>query len=444
MKLLLLYRRRWGLFYLPVVLLALAALWWSATVWKPLPPTRAVIAGGSPQGSYARLAQRYAEQLERRGLAVEIVYSDMQKGALERLLTPGDAADIGFAHGLYFNPASVSTSTGAGTGAASVQALAVVGQEPVWLFTRLPELTSLSQAKGLRLAAGASGSSSLTAAKALLGHAGLREADVHFVNSAGLVAAQALIDGKIDLFFEAAGEDAQAIQLLTRSNAVHLLGTAQAGALLAKKPYFQSILLPQGAIEFRGDVPPQDLVLMGLQTHLLVRPGMHPALQRSLLDAAHEIHQFPSFLQRQGQFPSFRGSDFPLSPPARAYSLGNRPWLESLLPYGLAQSAELLLYAVLPVLLLTVFLLAWIPRLFNWRINAVMNDFYGELKFLEAEIDATAASNPMAHRKLLVQLDDIEKQVSHMDLPAEFSDRWYTLREHLAAARERLLSLRAR
>jgi TRAP-type uncharacterized transport system substrate-binding protein len=434
MKLLLLYRRRWVLFYLPVLLLAAAALWWSATVWKPLPPTRAVIAGGSPQGSYARLAQRYAEQLERRGLAVEIVYSDMQKGSLERLQTVGDAADIGFAHGLYFDPAT----------AASVQALAVVGQEPVWLFTRLPEVTSLSQAKGLRLAAGVTGSSSFTAAKALLSHAGLREADVRFVNSAGLVAAQALIDGKIDLFFEAAGEDAQAIQLLTRNSTVHLLGTAQAGALSAKKPYFQSILLPQGAIEFRGDVPPQDLVLMGLQTHLLVRPGMHPALQRTLLDAAHEIHQFPSFLQRQGQFPSFRGSDFPLSPYARAYSLGSRPWMESLLPYGLAQWAELLLYAVLPVLLLTAFLLAWIPRLFDWRINSAIDDFYGELKFLEAEIDATAAANPMAHRKLLLQLDNIEKQVSHMDLPSEFSDRWYTLREHLAAARERLLSLRAR
>jgi TRAP-type uncharacterized transport system substrate-binding protein len=434
MKLLLLYRRRWGLFYLPVLLLALAALWWSAVVWKPLPPSRVVIAGGSPQGSYARLAQHYAEQLEQRGLAVEIVYSDMQKGAFERLLAANDAADIGFAHGLYFDPAKAD----------NVQALAVVGEEPVWLFTRLPEVHSLTQARGLRVAAGATGSSSLTAAKAMLSHAGLRESDVRFVNSAGLVAAQALIDGKIDLFFEAAGEDAQAIQLLTRSTKVHLLGTAQAGALSAKKPYFQPILLPQGAIEFRGDVPPQDLVLMGLQTHLLVRPGMHPALQRTVLDAALTIHQFPTFLQRQGQFPSFRGSDFPLSPHARAYSLGSRPWMESYLPYGLAQRAELLLYAVLPVLLLTVFSLAWIPRMFDWRVNSVINDFYGKLKFLEAEIDATATSNPMAHRKLLMRLDNIDKQITHMDLPAEFSDRWYTLREHLAAARERLLSLRAR
>ena len=45
---------------------------------------------------------------------------------------------------------------------------------------------------------------------------------------------------------------------------------------------------------------------------------------------------------------------------------------------------------------------------------------------------------------LLAQLDNIEKQVTQLDLPTEFSERWYTLREHLAAARERLLTLRAR
>ncbi|MDW5444489.1 TAXI family TRAP transporter solute-binding subunit [Polaromonas sp. SM01] len=432
MKLLLLYRRRWGLFYLPVLLLALAVVWWSATVWKTLPPAKAVIAGGSPQGSYAQLAQRYAEQLERLGLAVEIVYSDRQKGSLERLLTRGDVADIGFAHGLY-------ASTGV-----PVQALAVVGQEPVWIFTNLPGLTSLSQAKGLKVAAGASNTSSFSAAKALLAHAGLRDTDVQFSSASGLDAANALLDGKIDILFEAAGDNAQAIQLLHQKNTVHLLGVERAGALAAQDPRLQSILLPQGAIELRGDVPTRDLILMGLQTHLLVRPDMHPALQRALLDAALEIHQFPSFLQRHGQFPSFRGSDFPLSPEARAYSLGSRPWLELLLPYGLAQGAELILYALLPVLALTFLVLAWIPRLFDWRISAAMQNFYGELKFLETEMESTASNNPIALRRLLAKLDHIEKQVTQLDLPAEYSERWYTLREHLAAAREKLLKLRAR
>ncbi len=432
MKLLLLYRRRWWLFYLPVMLCTLITLWWSATQWKTLPPSRIVIAAGSLQGSYSGLAQRYAEQLERIGLNVEIVYSDSQKDSLDRLLLAGDAASVGFAHGTYAKPGI------------AVQALAVVGQEPVWVFSGLNGPSSLAQARGLRVAAGPASSSTYLAAKLMLDHAGISPQDVRFDPISGVVAAEALIDGKVDIVFQAGGEDAQSVQLLTRQNGIQLLGVEHSGSLTAKEPHLQPLLLPQGAIELRGDIPSRDLTLISLQTHLLVRPELHPALQRALLDAAVEIHEVPSFLQRHGQFPSFRGSDFALSPAARAYSLGARPWVETLLPYGTAQSIELLMFAVMPILALAIIVLAWIPRLFDWRIRAALNHFYGDLKFLESEMDAVATNNPMALRNLLERLDNIERQVVAIDLPDEFSERWYTLREHLASARDRLLKLRSR
>lgn len=432
MRLLLLYRRRWWLFYLPVLLCTAFALWWAATQWKALPPAEAVIGAGSPQGGYSMLAQRYAEQLERVGVRAEIVYSDTQKGSLERLTRTADATSIGFAHGIYANAQ------------AKVQALAVVGQEPVWIFSTVSGPSSLAQVKGLRIAAGPASSSSFIAARLMLEHAGVRPADVQFDSATGVAAANALIDGKVDLVFQAAGEDSQAVQLLTRSSGIQLLGAEHAGALAAQDPHLQPLLLPQGAIELRGDIPPRDLTLMSLQTHLLVRPEVHPALQRALLDAAIEIHEIPNFLQRHGQFPSFRGSDFPLSPTARAYSLGARPWMETLLPYRTAQYAELIFYAVVPILVIAILLLAWIPKLFDWRISSALHHFYGDLKFLEAEMDDVAADNPMALRRLLERLDNIERQVVALDLPDEFSQRWYTLREHLAAARDRLLKLRSR
>ncbi len=432
MKLLLLYRRRWWLFYLPVILCTVVALWWSSTRWIVLPPARAVIAAGSPQGSYSRLAQRYAEQLERLGMNVEIVYSDSQKGALDRLDTPGDAASIGFAHGIYAH------RTG------KVQALAVIGQEPVWIFSGAGGPATLGQARGVRLAAGPPSSSSFMAAKVILEHAGVAFSDMRLDPRSGIAAADALADGKVDMVFQAAGEDAQAIQVLTRLGGVQLLGIEHAGALSAQERYLQPLLLPQGSIELRGDIPPRDLTMMSLQTHLIVRPDVHPALQTALLDAALEIHEVPTFLQRHGQFPSFRGSDFPLTPTAKAYSLGARPWMETLLPYRTAQYTELVAYAIVPILALAFIALAWIPKLFDWRIRAALNHFYGELKFLESEMDEVAINNPMALKGLLERLDNIERRVVEMDLPDEFSERWYTLREHLAAARDRLLKLRSR
>ena len=436
MKLLLLYRRRWWLFYLPVLLCAATAIWWATTSWYVLPPGRVVISGGSAQHSYSRLAQRYAEQLERMGIQTEIVYAASEADAFAQLANANanasEAASVGFANTVY------------AANAGNVQALAVVGQEPIWIFSSLNGPGSLANAKGLRIAVGPDNGSTANAARLLLAHAGVRSSDVRFDTLSGIPAAEALVDGRVDMVFQVAGEDSLAVPLLTRKGGIQLLGVDNAGSLASQERPLQLLLLPQGVIELRGDVPPRDLSLISLQTHLLVKPDMHPALQRALLLAASEIHEEPTFLQRHGQFPSFRGSDYKLSPVARAYSLGMRPWMETLLPYGKAQWAELLAYAIVPILVLTLLVLTWIPKLFDWRINTGLNHFYGELKFLESEMTAVATDSPMALKSMLEKLDRIEQKVVAMDLPDEYSERWYTLREHLAKAQDNLLKLRSR
>lgn len=432
MRLFLLYKRRWWLFYAPVLLCAATALWWSVAQWFALPPTSAVIAAGSAQGSYARLAQRYAQKLEGIGMNIDIVYSGDESSELERLLSAADAASIGFAHGIY----AKSTS--------GLQALAVIGNEPIWIFSTLNGPVSIQQATGSRIAAGNPKSPSFLAAQLILAHAGVRQSDVRFQAETGIAAGQALMDGKVDVVMATAGDDAQLIQMLTRQSGVQILGIGQAGSLASKQSVLQPLLLPEGSLELGNNLPPRDVTMASMQTHLVIKPTLHPALQRALIDAAIEIHEEPTFLQRHGQFPDYGNSDFPLSPFAKAYSQGNRPYLETLLPYRTAQLAELLLFAVVPIIALTLFMLAWIPRWFDWRVNSALHHFYGDLKFLESEMENVAISNPMGLRALIERLDAIEQQVVKMELPDEFSDRWYTLRQHLTAAQERMFKLRSR
>ncbi len=432
MRLLLLYKRRWWLFYAPVLLCCAAALWWSASVGFKLPPTSVVIAAGAPQGSFARLAQRYAQKLEGVGINVDVVYSGSESAELERLLLPTNAASIGFAHGIYAKSMP------------GLQALAVIDSEPVWIFSTLSGPAFIKQAAGLRIAAGSAKSASFLAAQLMLAHAGVRESDVRFQPQTGMAAGQALLDGRLDLVIAIAGDDAQLIQMLTRQSSVQILGIENAGALASKQTVLQPLLLPEGSLELGNNLPPRDVTMASLQTHLLVRPDVHPALQRALIDAAVQIHEEPTFLQRHGQFPTYGSSDFPLSQTARAFSLGNRAFMETLLPYRTAQFAELALYAVVPILALTLLILAWIPRWFDWRVNSTLHHFYGDLKFLESEMESVATANPMGLRALIERLDAIEQRVVKMDLPDAFSDRWYTLREHLSAAQERMFKLRSR
>jgi TRAP-type uncharacterized transport system substrate-binding protein len=434
MKLTLLFRKRWLWLYTPVVLVSGLLLWLSATRWLPLPPTSMVMAGALPSGSYIATALRYRDMLEPRGIRVETITTESASEPLNRLLRPEHTIDAGFAQGLLAKP----DMTG-------VLALAAIERSPIWIFTRVPKVNELAQLKGLRIATPITGNSGWEITQLLLQHAKLRAADVTLTTKKSHAeTATALLEGRVDAVVIVASGNDESVRLLSRAPGINLISIERVATLITREPRLIPFVLPQGAIELRGDIPASDLTMVGANLQLLVTSNMHPALQRALLDASKEIHEMPGFLQRQGEFPNSRDVDFALSPVAWAMANGERPWIENVLPYWWAQLAELICYAVIPILLMTTLLLMWIPSLFKWKINAVLQNFYGELKFLEHEIEPTASERPIEIKKLLQRLDEIEAKVTALDLPNSHANRWYTLREHIASARGKLLNMRAR
>jgi TRAP-type uncharacterized transport system substrate-binding protein len=434
MKLALLFRKRWLWLYLPVLCASALSLWLATTVWFPLPPKSFVMAGGLPTGSYASMALRYRDQLEPRGIRVDTVTTDGAAAPLQRLLDTKNDVQAGFAQGLLAKPDMQG-----------IVALATVERQPVWVFARGPGITQLSQLKGLRVATSAVGSPGWEVTQLLLLHARLLPGDVLVEpKTSSAVGATELAEGKVDALVMVASGETDSVRMLTRDSGIQMLGIDRVASLVARDTRLKPFVLPQGAIELRGDVPSRDLTMVAAHLHLLVRDTVHPALQRALVDVAHEIHESPSFLQRQGEFPNSREVDFTPSPVAQALANGDRPWTERLLPYWWAQLAELLMYGVAPILFFTLVALMWIPSFFNWKVNAALQNFYGELKFLETDIEPTASARPIEIKNLLKRLDDIEAKVTMLDLPNSYANRWYTLREHIARARSTLLNLRAR
>ncbi len=438
----LLYRRRWGFLYLPVLALAVVFIFVAVRHWFPLPPRTLTISAPRPNAGYEPLAERYREWLALRGISLQLTNSDTLAGSLlARLTDPQDPVDATFAAGLLGTLPVVT----ARAEAVQLQALAVVGKHPIWVFTNDASITNLGQLRGKRVAAGPAGSMTRETAKLLLSQAQVRENDVRWAGElAAMPAGDALFRGQLDAVFVVASSTSPVFQLLSRTDGIYMIGVDRANALAAREPRLRPTVLPQGAIELRGNVPARDLTLLYTNNHLLVRGDMHPALQRALLNASTEVLGDRTPLQQQDEYPDFSSSEFPLSPHANSYALGYRPWLEQLLPYWWAQLATLTLYGVLPILVLTGLALLWIPRLFSVRVNAVLAHYYGELKFLEHDMEEVIADKPIALKGLLSRLDAMDKEVTALQLPDRYADRWYTLRSHLAAAQDRLLKLRAR
>jgi hypothetical protein len=271
---------------------------------------------------------------------------------------------------------------------------------------------------------------------------GIRPDEVSFTTDVGDAAISAFGEGRVDAVVHVATGDSQTAATLARLDGVHLLGVERAGLLATREPRLRAVVMPQGSIELRSNLPAADLPSVVTLTHLLVRPDLHPSLQRALLDVAGELHVMAGFLEGQGLYPSTVGSDFPVSPTAARHLRGGRPWLETLLPYGTAQWAELVLYALLPMGLVCTALLLRAPRYIDWRVDAALQHFYGELKFLEEELTHAAPGDSAVLQPFVRRLDLLEREVSTMELPDRYAHRWYTLREHLQQARERLQALK--
>lgn len=425
MKLLLLYRRRWWLIYLPLAVLLLATLAVTLLWWEPLPPQRVVIGTGPAQSSYLELAREYAVRLEKEGIAVDIVPFPRPQDPLAQLGTNRPNIDITFAQGLYADTNN------------NVQTLAVVGHEILWVVAR-DGIQSLSDLRNHRIAASVEGSSNRLAAQLLLQHARVPLSEVSFTDDVGEKAVVALADGRVDAVVHVATGNSRTVAALVRMVGFHLLPVDQVGALVAKAPQLRAVIMPQGSIELRSNLPSTDLPCAVTLTHLVARPGLHPALQRTLLDVADEIHVMAGFLERQGVYPTTVGSAFPVAPEALLHQQGTRPWLETLLPYGTAQWAQLILFVVLPLGLVGSVLLIRAPRYIEWRVEAALLHFYGELQFLEDEFSHRRETSEETLGGFEQRVDALERLVTSLELPDHFTDRWYTLREHLDEVRLRI------
>ena len=82
------------------------------------------------------------------------------------------------------------------------------------------------------------------------------------------------------------------------------------------------------------------------------------------------------------------------------------------------------------------------PAVYAWRKRSRIYRWYGELKFLEADIHENFAADRLD--AYLEDLERIEEQANRRRVPLAFSNELYTLREHIQLVRRELLQRAAR
>jgi len=126
-----------------------------------------------------------------------------------------------------------------------------------------------------------------------------------------------------------------------------------------------------------------------------------------------------------------------LAEEADRYFKNGRPFLQRYLPFWLANFVQRLILMLIPLVAILVPVFKVLPALFEWKEKNRLFRRYGELKFLEKDLTARTYS---AEEKVsaLARLDAIETEIGKTRFPLDFSDRVYTLRQHVDYVRSRL------
>jgi TRAP-type uncharacterized transport system substrate-binding protein len=408
-----------------IALVAVSAAFWFV---KSAPPSDIIITTGPVGSLFQTNAEKYRVILARNHVKLTILPSHGSMENLQRLNDPSFRVDIGLVQGGVTNGADFDR----------IVSLGSISYQPLLVFYRgTSTVETLSQLSGKRLVIGAEGSGTRLLVLNLLAANGIEPGgSTMMTNLDAEEASNALLKGDMDAVF-LMGDSAspQIMRQLLRSQQIQLMNFAQADGYTRRIRYLNKLELPRGSIDFGKNLPTRDVNLVGPTVELLARADLHPAICDLLLEAAREVHGRASLMQRRGEFPAPLEHDFAISDEATRYYKSGKSFFYRHLPFWIASLVNRIVVVIVPAIVLLIPAVRVIPTLLRLRVKLRLYRWYRALLLLDRELLGNHSGN---REELLKRLDDIEKAVNRMKVPASFADQFYGLRGHINFVRDRL------
>jgi TRAP transporter TAXI family solute receptor len=406
---------------------ALVAVIWGILLLNPVPPRTVTMTTGGEGGAYHELGKRYREILARSGVKVRLLASEGGIENLRRLSDPRSGVSVGFVQGGATGDSDRTDLVSLGT----------VAYEPLWFFYRGRNPgRKLERLHGKRLSIGPEGSGTRDLAVRLLAANGIDRSVVKLLPLTAHDAGEQLLGGRIDAAVMVAGWESPVVRRLLASKDVELASFPRADAYTALYPFLNKVTVPAGVGDLARDRPPADAVLLAPKTSLVVRKDLHHAIQYLLLDAATQIHSEAGIFQKAGQFPAAEPGDLPLSDTAQQFHKTGRPFLQRYLPFWAAMFLWGLILLLIPVIGAFYPLFRVAPALYGWGMRRRIFRLYGELKFLEGDLELRDSGEETGD--IVEQLERLDVRANQLQVPLAYANLLYNLRRDIQLVLDRL------
>jgi hypothetical protein len=149
------------------------------------------------------------------------------------------------------------------------------------------------------------------------------------------------------------------------------------------------------------------------------------------------IHSAPGIFQHANEFPAGEAADIPLSNEALRFYKSGPPLLHNYLPFWIAELTAKLIILLIPILGVLYPMTQFLPRLYDWAMRSKVLRLYGELRFLEDEIE-DARGTKCDTSEMIARLDRLDEQANRVKLPVAYANMLYSLRDHIDLVREKM------
>ena len=413
--------------FLPTLLLILVGMLLVYKYVDPAPPKRITMSVSMEEGNYKAYATIYQVFLKENGINLELHASKGITDDIRELKNPASAVEMAF----------IQDGVASAEGSGNLVSLGSLYYEPVWIFCRCKkEIAHLSDLKGRKIAVGKDGSGTRSLAMTLLNSSGVNTDNTQLVSIGSQAAAEALRKGEVDVAIFVDTPESALIREISRDPALRLVSLDQADAYTRQFPYLHHLILPEGSLDIAHNIPSREVHLLAPTTVLVVRDDVHPALVYLMLKIVSKIHGGAGLLNKKREFPASLDSDFPLSAQAENFYQSGLPFLDKYLPFWAATFVNRMLIVLIPLLALLIPLTKIIPVIYIRLVKMKLFRYYGELRFLETQIQANTGKQDF--KKYLAELGNIEDKVNGLRLPVSFSQHLYELRGHIELVRTKL------
>lgn len=411
----------------PLFLVAIFAFWVAYQFVEPAPPDHIVMSTGGADGAYYLFGQKYREVLARDSITIEVLTSAGSVENIERLEAKAEGVEIAFVQG----------GTSHSKGKQNLVSLGSLYYEPLWVFYRgRQQVRRLTDLSGKRMATGVQGSGTHSVSLRLLEENGLSHSPTVLSSLGGQQAADALVQGDVDVAFFIASPRAPIVQRLLTTRGIRLMSFERAEAYTRTHRSLSSVTLPQGVIDLQKNIPPDDTILLAATANLVVREDFHPALVDLFLQTATEIHGPGGLFEGQDEFPSPKYLEFPLSGEAQRFYKRGPSFLRRVLPFWAATFVDRTVVLLIPFLALLFPLFKIVPPAYRWRVRSKIYRWYKDV--MDVDLALHDEHSVEGLNALMIEVDRIEQQVDKITTPLPYADQLYNLRMHINLVREKL------